>query len=69
MSIHEMEKHLILATLEAEGNNQTRAADRLGISSRTLRNKLHEYGLKGPASGPADSEALGSTSDELRVEG
>ncbi len=49
MSIHEMEKHLILATLEAEGNNQTKAADRLGISSRTLRNKLHEYGLRGPA--------------------
>ncbi|MBI5867368.1 MAG: sigma-54-dependent Fis family transcriptional regulator [candidate division Zixibacteria bacterium] len=48
MSIHEMEKHLILATLEAEGNNQTKAADRLGISSRTLRNKLHEYGLRGP---------------------
>jgi DNA-binding NtrC family response regulator len=56
MSIHEMEKHLILATLEAEGNNQTRAADRLGISSRTLRNKLHEYGLRGPAaSGETES--------------
>ncbi len=49
LSIYEMEKQLILATLDAEGNNQTRAADRLGISSRTLRNKLHEYGLKGPS--------------------
>jgi len=48
LSIHEMEKQLILATLETEGGNQTKAADRLGISSRTLRNKLHEYGLKGP---------------------
>ncbi|MEW5876148.1 MAG: helix-turn-helix domain-containing protein, partial [Candidatus Zixiibacteriota bacterium] len=48
MSIHEMEKQLILATLETEGGNQTRAADKLGISSRTLRNKLHEYGLRGP---------------------
>ncbi len=47
LSIHEMEKQLILATLESEGGNQTRAADKLGISSRTLRNKLHEYGLKG----------------------
>jgi DNA-binding NtrC family response regulator len=47
-TIHDMEKWLILATLEAEGNNQTRAADRLGISSRTLRNKLYEYGLKTP---------------------
>ncbi len=47
-TIHDMEKWLILATLEAEGNNQTKAADRLGISSRTLRNKLYEYGLKTP---------------------
>ncbi|MCH8990732.1 MAG: sigma-54-dependent Fis family transcriptional regulator [Acidobacteria bacterium] len=48
LSIHEMEKQLILATLENEGGNQTKAADRLGISSRTLRNKLYEYGLKVP---------------------
>lgn len=47
-TIHDMEKWLILSTLEAEGNNQTKAADRLGISSRTLRNKLYEYGLKTP---------------------
>ena len=49
MSIHEMEKQLILATLESDGGNQTKAADRLGISSRTLRNKLYEYGLKVPS--------------------
>jgi DNA-binding NtrC family response regulator len=55
MSIHEMEKQLILATLESEGGNQTRAADKLGISSRTLRNKLHEYGLRGPGT-RADAE-------------
>jgi DNA-binding NtrC family response regulator len=47
-TIHDMEKWLILTTLESEGNNQTKAADRLGISSRTLRNKLYEYGLKTP---------------------
>ncbi len=47
-TIHDMEKWLILTTLEAEANNQTRAADRLGISSRTLRNKLYEYGVKTP---------------------
>jgi DNA-binding NtrC family response regulator len=49
MTVHEMEKQLILATLESEGGNQTKAADHLGISSRTLRNKLYEYGLKVPA--------------------
>ncbi|MBI3872796.1 MAG: sigma-54-dependent Fis family transcriptional regulator [candidate division Zixibacteria bacterium] len=53
LSIYEMEKALILATLEAEGNNQTKASDKLGISSRTLRNKLYEYGLKTPGGGAA----------------
>jgi DNA-binding NtrC family response regulator len=45
-SIHEAEKRLILKTLEAEGGNRTKAAEILGISTRTLRNKLQEYGLK-----------------------
>jgi DNA-binding NtrC family response regulator len=56
LSIREMEKQLILTTLESEGGNQTRAADRLGISSRTLRNKLHEYGLKGPQANKAAAQ-------------
>jgi transcriptional regulator with GAF, ATPase, and Fis domain len=34
-----------LKTLEKTGNNKSRAADILGISSRTLRNKLKEYSL------------------------
>ena len=65
LSIHEMEKQLILATLEAEGGNQTKAADRLGISSRTLRNKLHEYGLKGPqaAKNELDQETMPVSGD------
>ncbi len=45
-SIHEAEKKLILKTLETEGGNRTKAAEILGISTRTLRNKLQEYGLK-----------------------
>lgn len=49
-SIHEAEKKLILKTLEAEGGNRTKAAEILGISTRTLRNKLQEYGLKEEAS-------------------
>lgn len=47
MSLHELEKRLILDTLEAYHQNRTKTAAVLGISVRTLRNKLHEYGLTG----------------------
>ena len=42
-TLHEMEKQLILLTLEEVNNNKTRCAEILGISIRTLRNKLVEY--------------------------
>jgi DNA-binding NtrC family response regulator len=42
-TIHDMEKELILQTLEEVGGNKTKAAEILGISIRTLRNKLDEY--------------------------
>ncbi len=45
MTVHEAEKLLIVRTLEEQSGNRTRAADILGINPRTLRNKLHEYGL------------------------
>jgi DNA-binding NtrC family response regulator len=45
MTISEMEKVMILEALERHGGNRTKASDALGISSRTLRNKLHEYGM------------------------
>ncbi len=44
MTISEMEKRLIYKTLDDVGWNRTRAAKILGISVRTLRNKLKEYG-------------------------
>jgi len=46
-TVHEMERRLIMKTLEAYGGNRTEAATQLGISTRTLRNKLHEYGQMG----------------------
>jgi DNA-binding NtrC family response regulator len=43
-TVEEAEKMLILKTLEATSNNKTRAAEILGISLKTLHNKLKEYG-------------------------
>ncbi|RMF57593.1 MAG: sigma-54-dependent Fis family transcriptional regulator [Calditrichaeota bacterium] len=43
LTLREMEKHLILHTLHQENGNRTRAAEKLGITVRTLRNKLREY--------------------------
>ncbi len=43
-TVDEAEKALILRTLEHTRNNKTRAAEILGISLKTLHNKLKEYG-------------------------
>ncbi len=44
ISLHEIEKSHILETLELHHRNKSKTAGSLGISVRTLRNKLHEYG-------------------------
>jgi DNA-binding NtrC family response regulator len=44
----EVERAAIVAALEAEGQNQTRAARRLGLSRRALIYKMEKYGLKPP---------------------
>lgn len=51
MTLGEAERQLILKTLEFTRQNRTQAAKLLGISIRTLRNKLHEY--NGSRSGDA----------------
>ena len=43
-TVEDAEKGLILRTLEHTHNNKTRAAEILGISLKTLHNKLKEYG-------------------------
>jgi DNA-binding NtrC family response regulator len=43
-TVEDAERMLILKTLESTHNNKTRAADILGISLKTLHNKLKEYG-------------------------
>jgi DNA-binding NtrC family response regulator len=46
----EVERAAIVAALEAEDQNQTRAARRLGLSRRALIYKMEKYGLKPPPS-------------------
>ena len=42
-TIHEMEMQLIIKSLDSTSGNRTKASELLGISVRTLRNKLGEY--------------------------
>jgi DNA-binding NtrC family response regulator len=42
--VEEGERLLILRTLDTTGQNKTRAAEILGVSLKTLHNKLKEYG-------------------------
>jgi two-component system response regulator FlrC len=42
-TVQEVERKLIIETLRATNDNRTQAAKMLGISIRTLRNKLNEY--------------------------
>jgi DNA-binding NtrC family response regulator len=57
MSLGDLEKNHILTTLDKCGGNRTHAARKLGISIRTLRNKLNEYGLGGKGDGDAEESA------------
>ncbi|MBZ4672392.1 MAG: two-component, sigma54 specific, transcriptional regulator [Deferribacteraceae bacterium] len=47
VTISQMEQELILKTLREVDGNRTKAAELLGITVRTLRNKLNEYREKG----------------------
>ncbi len=51
MTLREVERSLLEKTLDATGGNRTRAADMLGVSLRTVRNKIREFGL--PPRSPA----------------
>jgi DNA-binding NtrC family response regulator len=60
-TVGEAERLLIIKTLESTNNNKTRAAEILGISLKTLHNKLKEYGSSnadGARSEKEDAEEL-----------
>jgi len=45
VTLQEMERCLLEATLQATKGNRTRTAEMMGVSLRTVRNKIREYGL------------------------
>lgn len=55
-SLADTERRKIMAVLEKNGGNRTRAALELGISRRTLHRKLRDYRDGQPEGDPADEE-------------
>jgi DNA-binding NtrC family response regulator len=51
LNVAEVERTLIARALEMAGGNRTRASELLGISVRTLRNKLNS-----PSDGPEEDQ-------------
>jgi two-component system response regulator HydG len=56
MTIREMERELIIRTLEDNDGNRTRSARILGITRRTLQHKLKKYDLDQQDAQPADAD-------------
>jgi DNA-binding NtrC family response regulator len=67
-TVADVERDLILDTLDHCLGNRTQAARLLGISIRTLRNKLNEYGSAGVAiPQPGQSAGRPDLNRRLRV--
>ncbi|MDR2759220.1 MAG: sigma-54 dependent transcriptional regulator [Spirochaetaceae bacterium] len=47
-SLGELEKDAIIAALARSGGNRTRAAGELGVSRKTILNKIRAYGIRDP---------------------
>jgi two-component system NtrC family response regulator len=44
--VERLEKELVMEALRVTGGNQSKAAERLGLSERNLRYKLKKWGVK-----------------------
>ena len=60
MTVDEAEQKLIMATLDSAGGNKTRAAEMLGISLKTLHNKLNRFKEAGAAGASGAARAPGA---------
>ena len=56
-TVAHIERELILQTLRFHHGNRTRAADLLGISIRSLRNKIRDYRSQGEDVPPPEAPA------------
>jgi len=52
LTLEEVERQYLLAALERAGGSKLRTAESLGISEKTLYNKLNRYAAEGRAAGP-----------------
>ena len=70
LPLREIEKEYILATLTRLQNNKARTAQALGISEKTLYNKLYRYSGRGPRrDDDSDDEVETTVPAEIKVTG
>jgi two-component system response regulator AtoC len=61
MPLEELEKQAVIAALEKAGGNRTRAAELLGVTRKTILNKLKRFGLTAGDAGAANPGYGGET--------
>ncbi len=67
-TVDEAERQLILKTLHSTHNNKTRAAEILGITTKTLQNKLKEYAGSADAGASAAEAASAANAPAIAAE-